>query len=295
MAASQASLELRNNSDANYRAICQFIHNGMIAGGWTEEYSSGDLASATAPAQNTWGNTKIYRSPAETGLTRPYLKLRFGSNNNAAPAFALEHQIGWAISGSDIVLGANGEPAGIAVSSQTGTGAGSSTARTCTIAVNAGEMCLALGHAVSLAGNEFLAFSRTRDPDNAFAKTDKLIVQRQHAVTTSNTYTTRCIDTDLEYANDSSNSIGAVFVAPSGTSYGKPGLGWVHANARGRTTPLESFLGVLATAPVGAVGDTVPIEIYGVERTFIVGNVSASTFVGSFTVTNTYQALYLFD
>ena len=61
MAASQASLELRNNTDANFRLWGEFISDGLAAGGWTLEDTDINWTTVLAPAQNTYAGYEFCR------------------------------------------------------------------------------------------------------------------------------------------------------------------------------------------------------------------------------------------
>ena len=272
MAASQATLELRNNSDPNFRLWGDFIENGLIAGGWTKVYS--DYGAGTgwtdvaAPAQNTFGVTEIWKSPDEVGLTNFYLKLRYGSHNSVTVGPALEWSVSWAwTSGSSL----GGTPT-TAVDTRGGTTAASSTAFRCTIAAGTGYVAICLGGGAQVACAHVLTIERTKD-SNLDAQ-DELAIFGQYA-------TSSLLANNKVYTAEGYEFTSAIATAGSATSWYPVSLSAAQQVSRGSigllyfipwrgftTSPLTNFLGTTADT-MGAIGEQVPFEVYGVSRNYM--------------------------
>lgn len=296
MAFSQSSLELRSNTDGNFRLWANFISAGMLAGGWTLVYSAfasgSSWANVTTPAQNAYAVTEIWQSPAESGLTPFYVKLRYGSQNNATLGPAIEYQVGWVwTSGAN--LGGTPTPA---ITSQVNTAAAEATARLCTIAAGAGYAGINLGSSQGSSCNHWIGIERTRGSD-VEKQDDILLFGRYYPGSGATSNLTR-------YSSDSfsftSTTQADQYVLPPSTVAlgavvrGAVTIGYISGFGKGRTSPSELFLGVI-TNSLGAAGQLVPITAYGVTRNYLIGTAGSSQTPGSFGVSGTYQTLYLCD
>lgn len=275
MAASQTTIALRNSTDGEFQAIGAFIYAGLIAGGWTRVYA--DFGANTSwsdvvkPAQNTYGVVEIWKSPDEVGLTNFYLKLRHGSSNNVAPAYALAWSASWAYSGSGSSLG--GTPS-TEVTSIASNIAASATTRRCTIAAGAGYIALCLGGgAANEQGHHLFTLERTRDsniePQNELAS----LFHYSASGSLSGTHKV--------YTEEGYEWVTGVVAAGSATSWYAVSLTAAQQVSRGKvgpmlmtpwkgpiTSPLTTFMGTTVST-LGEIGEQITIPVYGVNRNYM--------------------------
>lgn len=269
MAASQTTIALRNSTNAEFRAIGAFIYAGLIAGGWTRVATDIDWTTVNAPAQNAFAGYEVWKSPDEVGLTNFYLKLRHGSNNNAAPSYCWEWSVSWGWTAGSTL---DGTPT-TAVTSQAGTTAGSATTRLCTIAAGTGYLALCLGGGVATIGGHLLVIERTRDEN--LDTQDELAIA---SVYNNQTYTNAnkvYSSQSFEYSNNNSSIISPswyVYEGSSAATYVSRGtvpLMFALPRGLGRRGPMENYLGCPISS-LGQPGEQVTIPVYGVNRTFII-------------------------
>jgi hypothetical protein len=277
MAASQASLELRNNTDANFRLWGKFISDGLLAGGWTLESTDINWTTVSAPAQNTYAGYEIWKSPDEVGLTNFYLKLRYGSSNNAAPAVMLEYQLGWGYSGSGSSLSGVVGTARATVNST----AASSTSQLCSVSAGDGYAVINLGNGIAAVGVVSISIGRGRN--SSLEKID--LIQHFHSYATSGTAVTQrmsMMDTRQEYPSTTASATYlAIIDALNSVQWGTVGLTYIQGHSGPRSSILEELLGVhtlnnTTISILGQAGQTVTIPVYGVNRTYLIGQTSNS-------------------
>jgi len=289
MAASTASLELRNDTNANFRLWGNFISTGLAAGGWTKLDTDITWASVSAPAQNTFAGYEVWQSPTEVGLTTFYLKIRYGSHNNATVGPAIETTLGWGYSGSGSSLSG---VVGTARSTLAGSAAAVATARTCTIAAGAGYVVINLGNGSATVCGHLIVIERTRD--SSLNKQDILKHVGQYWTTVLASWN-QVLSTTYEYPVETSNNAAFTQIVTIGNSiaFGRVGLMWSNSYAGPITSPSEKWLGCVAGA-LGLAGQTVVIPVYGVDRTFFILT-AASSSIGSFAALSTVNSLLLYE
>jgi hypothetical protein len=297
MAASQASLELRNNTNANFRLWGAFISNGLLAGGWTLKYTDIDWTNVNAPAQNAYAGTEVWESPAETGLTKFYLLTQYGSNNNATFGPAINYQLGWGWTSGAALTGV----VSTAATSLGGTTAASPTARVCSIAAGAGYFIINLGNNTASPCQHLLTVARTRD--EALNKQDVLLHCFGHQPNTTPVLNSRVLDTNFEYplSQTSSGSVAThsqAFISTiigQGIQYGKIGKSFLTGFKGERTSPLETFIAV-PVGSMGSAGQIIQLPIYGVDRSWMIGNAAANN-PGAWAINEgaSYSPLYLYE
>ena len=293
MAASQTTIALRNSTNAEFRAIGAFIYAGLVAGGWTRVATDIDWTTVNAPAQNTYAGYEVWKSPDETGLTNFYVKLRHGSNNNVAPAYALAYSVSWGwTSGSTL----DGIPT-TEVTSQASTGAGASNTRLCTIAAGNGYAAICLGGGAATNGGHLLIIERTRDA--ALASQDELAIVGQY-------YSAAIAYNNKVYTSDSLEITNSVATNGSGSWFGSPPITTAATVSRGAvrlnfmtpgrlyaTSPISTYFG-FPSAVLGAAGEQITVPVYGVSHTFmILGNTGNAP--GGYDGTGTFYGLIRFD
>lgn len=296
MAVSQASLELRNDTDANFRLWGNFISAGLLAGGWTKMDTDINWTTVNSPAQNAWAGYEVWRSPAETGLSLFYVKLRYGSHNHATKGPALEYTLGWGYSGSGSNLSGVVQTAR---SSQANNVAAASNVRLCSIAAGVGYVVINLGNSsAAIQHGHTLAISRDRN--SALEKIDRISSYFSFYNASVIDYRMSCLDTWGEYPSVTSNSIIASQLSSGNTiQFGNVGLAYLQGVRGFKVSPLETLLGVYTINAVnisllGTAGQTVTIPVYGVNKTFLIGESSSATTAHFAAIANIHP-LYLYE
>src|SRR5574337_1917026 len=87
---------------ANYVAIMGFIRTSLQTDGWSIVADSGatdPTGLGAVPAQNTYTNYEMWKSPTTAGLTDIYVKIGYGRNTSNGPS--LHCDVGTGSDGAD--------------------------------------------------------------------------------------------------------------------------------------------------------------------------------------------------
>lgn len=272
MATRTANLAATNNTDVNFRAWINEIHNALIAYGWVQTADTGQInfATVTRPAgANTYQGYAVYRmNDALQSTCAVFMRIDFGTAGGVdSPGIKVQITIG----------GTNGAGTltGNVSSIQTTAASNSGTATTanCRTSGTASRFCLSFWHndlGAGTTGQGFL-FIVERDRDTAGNETSLGVNFLVFYVTGTSSGNWQGRSQFLELAGGT-GAVDTIFYAmvsaqSSQSGGGNVGVGPVRTQLGPFRNPMMGLL--LCVRSDFTMATTGPVTIYGTSHTYI--------------------------
>ncbi len=284
MAATTLQLAPTNDTDANFRLWGKAISDILLAGGMVKTADTGqiDWATVTKPAVGIFAGYEMWRSDDATignGLSNFYLKIEYGSaGGNLFPRMRVT--AGWATNGA-------GSLVGIVTEALDGGSPGSPSTTLYTSNLSAGKdfAIIVMFNVIATFANIF-SIERTRLLNGT--PTDEIILMHSGANTSTRQWHIQVCNKNTGVFVRTNNNPFLSMDTTQLVQGGKAGVMQCFGQKGIVTSPSLNVLGSTIAAS-GSIQSIVNVEMYGVERPYIVNQNPSFMNVASTVCLTRYQ------